>query len=810
MKKLILTLVVMLCCLSATDAQTRSGRSTGKAPAANFKFSNSKWSKSINVNQDISTLSYQDLYYLRALVYASHGRWYTEAELNLMLKAKAGAWYDNLMSSRVQKFYAANQDYDEETGEKFNKFLLGDALTAAEQAFVNKIDARMAELKGEAMNGRTMENPQLCVNICQFKSPSADLLDKLDKYNFAIEKTECEQLFNIYEENDYGMVPNFITTDTYLQISHMYLAYVQKYIEHKFFIEALGNTLTALYKQSMSDAAKLTGEAHERSLFVATYAAVGVKLLTDKDLSIPEEYKHQYNAEIESINLCSDQPSDLMETQLNFSYSLFRPRGHYTRNEDMKRFFRAMMWVQTATFPGTKDYSVKRATALAMTYNALPADVRKSFEGMGDIITQLTGESDNVSILQLAGYLKEKRITAPDAIDKPEVLADVKAELSRLNSQQNQLSSKQESFEGFNVNMMPQRFLVDNEILHEIVDDRANCELPFPRGLDVFAAFGSEVAEALLIDVYNDDKKWSEFHKALNKMKTKYSGKPVGKGTIYDRRLQLLVNMSNKHPKETAYSFYNTTDWKKKELNTSLASWATLKHDAILYAEQPMVAECGAGEELPPPRPTGFVEPNTEFWNELSSLIADTKKWIEKNGFIDDELSEKTDNLLNSINTCRDIAAKEVKGEAVNGEDKEFMKGIGSSLEWMTLGLIDPQLTLNSWSDVKGADRSIAQVADVFTRSVFGCKKNGVLYAACGNANAIYVLVNINGKTYLTRGATYGYYEFQLPLNVPRLTDEEWQEELKKNHFDLPIWLQPYIINGNMEMNEQEFYGSGC
>ena len=46
--------------------------------------------------------------------------------------------------------------------------------------------------------------------------------------------------------------------------------------------------------------------------------------------------------------------------------------------------------------------------------------------------------------------------------------------------------------------------------------------------------------------------------------------------------------------------FMKTPQWQKKNLNTALASWAELKHDAILYAKQPMVAECGSGGPEPP------------------------------------------------------------------------------------------------------------------------------------------------------------------------------------------------------------------
>ena len=56
---------------------------------------------------------------------------------------------------------------------------------------------------------------------------------------------------------------------------------------------------------------------------------------------------------------------------------------------------------------------------------------------------------------------------------------------------------------------------------------------------------------------------------------------------------------------------------------------------------------------------------------------------------------------------------------------------------------------------MQGPDKSIAVVADIYTRNVRGCDKNGVLHVATGNANNIYVVVEIEGNLYLTRGATF-------------------------------------------------------
>ena len=772
---------------------------------SNFSMKADKWAKTVNLKQDISRLSYEELHMLKALVYASHGRWYTEPEINRVLVNKAEDWYLPMCMKRATDFYekrATNSD------EELDLYTV--TLSAAEQAFVDKIDGRMKQLQQTLKGKDGLESTKLCVNMSQITNPSKDLLDRLNAYNFAIEISDCEQLFNIYEKNDYEMMPGFVTTDVYLQLSHMYLAYVQKYIEKKYFIPTLQATLEGMEKQvAKARTSSLKKGVSDHLDKMQTYCAIGLNLLTGEAQSVPASFKDMYNTEVENIVAANNGPSPYMEVEY-YMYSLYRPRGHYTRSEGMERYFRSMMWVQTASFFSQNEEAVKDATLLAMLFNSMPQDKQDDFRHMGDIITQLTGPSDNVSILQLADYLRANKITDYNAINDKAVMANVTAELIRLNNEHNQLSTKMEAITGFNINFMPQRFLCDNEVIGDLVDDTPNSDKAYPSGVNVFAAFGSKTAETLQNDFYRDPQRWDKFNEVYQRLHTKYAGKQIGSGTIYDRRLQLLVYLASRTDR-TDYAFYNTPHWQFKDLNTSLASWATLKHDAILYAEQPMLAECGDGEDLPSPVPTGFVEPNKIFWDQLYLLIKDTETWLKRCGYIDDDISSKTENLLESIGFCQFIVDKELKGEAPTFDERCQLNNIGSSLEWMTLGLIDPDLELSSWGEVEGADRSIAQVADIFTRMVLGCEKQGILYAACGNANVIYVLVNIGGQTYLTRGATYGYHEFVRPADAPRLTDEEWQEMLKQGTASgMEDWMKPYVLPGKTQINERYLYSSGC
>ena len=132
-------------------------------------------------------------------------------------------------------------------------------------------------------------------------------------------------------------------------------------------------------------------------------------------------------------------------------------------------------------------------------------------------------------------------------------------------------------------------------------------------------------------------------------------------------------------------------------------------------------------------------------------------------------------------------------------------------MEYFTLSVLNPDAeTPDSWGFVKGADKRVAVVCDVFTRNVDGCNKNGILYEATGNPNVIYALVQINGKTYITRGATFSYYEFVRPMDN-RLTDEEWQKMIDNEKApSQPAWFTPLMTDDKTIINEGFLYSSGC
>lgn len=761
--------------------------------------------QSVDLKQDIDGYSLQELRLLRSYPYAIHGYHFMEADINAFFSANT-QWYTKLVWSLW------DSDTEEKQPERYEQV----ELTPEEKAFVERIDARIAKLRENQTIKRDsyyMGNPNNVVNLFQFKDIDPALVDKLKQNNFVITPGNNLQLFHAYEENDYRQVPNFITTDLYLQAFHMYFSYILKSLEKQHFIPTLETICRTFHQHATGLAGRTQDPAlKDRAEFTATFYAIPYYLLTKNSLDIPARYKEAYQKEIAHIARQEDAFSEYLSyTDAYFPYSLFKPRGHYTREPKMQAYFQAMMWLQTACFCREQQEQLKNAIFQAALLNSAKdsggTSLRELYQRVYTPITFLTGEADNLSVMDIAQLLTKAGITTPtDALATANV-ETINRSLTELARQKNRIKPKIEISCRDKINFMPQRYLADNEILQDMADVSPNSKRAYPKGLDVFAAFGTPAAEKLLTGFYNEPDNWSKYAGELKKLKDKFQTYKPAQTSVYNLWINNLLTLQQTEKSQP--EFMQTPEWGLKSLNTALASWAELKHDAILYGEQPMAAECG-GAGPPDPIVVGYVEPNVPFWKKLSGILQTAELMLRQSNCLSEDLQGKTRQLGDYIQFLTKISEKELRGEKLTEPEYRTIEYMGSSIEYFTLSVLDPDLNLDNWSLVQGPDKSIAVVADIYTRNVQGCHKNGILHVATGNANNIYVVVEIEGNLYLTRGATFSYYEFVQPLDT-RLTDEEWQKMLEEKKAPaVPEWMKTILLDKEPRVNERIFYSSGC
>ena len=123
--------------------------------------------------------------------------------------------------------------------------------------------------------------------------------------------------------------------------------------------------------------------------------------------------------------------------------------------------------------------------------------------------------------------------------------------------------------------------------------------------------------------------------------------------------------------------------WKNKTLNTSLASWAQLRHDTILYGKQSVV-ECGGdAEEVPFVK--GYVEPNVKFYERLLQLTKQSRTGLESRKLLPEKLKQKFEEFEDLLVFLKKVSEKELRGEKLTRDEYLEIRYFGGKLEYMTV-----------------------------------------------------------------------------------------------------------------------------
>ena len=770
--------------------------------------------KPIDTRMDISRLSLAELRILRNAFAARQGFVLKDADLRHIFSQTS--WYDSLIwtafdqadagvvnpSANDWEFFSGYTDYGQTV-----------KLTPQERKFLQRIRDRENILSWQDKSNLPAGWRFRVDDILNpFQLESMDKLQEpLGRNSFAIVPGRKIQLFHVYEKNDYSDFPSFVTTDLYLQLFHMYFDCMVREMEQHGFSQAVEQFCHAMKEHT-------TG-------WNQAYFTIAEALITGQQPAIADgKYKQQILDEIGKIERSQDSFSEFLDYRnAMFGYSLFRPRGHYTRNDSLGRYFRAMMWLQHVPFGTDKPEQLRNALILADVIGK-NAELRKTYDRLFEPMTFLFGKPDNLTILQVYDEMQKIGLPLEKILKNKKAMAAIRKSLDAMGENQTRIRPKFERTSRVKINLMPQRYTPDGEVLNEMVDALGDpSQRPVPSGLDVFAAMSAGIAEQVLTGELRVQDAWPEYLPMLKKMKARMqeidwqetisnrwlSALQTLQDTTYYHRFDIYDENENQLP-----DFMRTDQWAKKNLNTALASWAELKHDAILYAKQPVGAECGAGGP-PDPVVKGYVEPNVNFWKRAVALNVALEEFMQKYQLQTPKLLSTGERISDLAEFLLRVSRKELYAwPKLTDEEYNQIEIIGSTVENISLDLIrEPDQFLDGWDNVQGADRSIACVADVYTANGDNNPNKSILYAATGPAYEIYVAVYIDGERYLTRGAVLSYREFQRSIDEQRLTDEEWQQLLKQQpDRGVPSWMKEIIvpIDGELQDNEELFYSSGC
>ena len=805
--------VIMLACMAGLIAACSQKQSVVQVPVSTIDAESLR--DSIDYDMDVSGLNLSDLRILRNAPAAQRGYPFKDSYLRGIYGVTT--WYDSLMYALDEKVQGVESKENESWRDAYLRAIDEQKLIVynnVEMAFMKRLKEREDELlkqnfdveEGLRVNMSNLLNPQ------QLKDFDSTLCQKLAEEGFAIVPSNTGQLFHIYERNDYSDFPSFVTTDLYLQLYHLYIDCMLRELEEYQLLP-----LMTEYTQDMIDAMlaiihNADNDDSETKRIAGRnlqFFRVALHLFNGKPINASyTTEKAEIDKCLKAENAKSEMLMDYMG-EISFPYSLFRARGHYTRSDGLKRYFRGMMWLQTATMGLDYETEVKQAVQMAYAMK-LFKKTRQKYDKIDNLITLLMGKHDNLSLLQVIAEVDKTGMSMDELLNDDKEIAKLTKVLNEIGNKQTRIRPKFEKTSHNKINVMPQRYQPDAEVLQEMVDYDSNpTKRGVPKGIDVMAAMGVTAAEQILKEEKTD---WKQLLPNLDKMKKRMDEIDWSETTA-TQWMETLKVLTTGTDSKSPY-FMQNPNWSKKDLNAALASWVELKHDAILYAKQPMGAECGGGENVPEPVVKGYVEPNVKFWKKASELLENTAKLLKDQNMMTEKIEGVTERLREEVEFLHRVSEKELAGKILTDEEYDQISYIGATFENISLDLLRmPNQNLYNWVDIEGADRKVALVADVYTANADNNKNKAILFEAVGDADEIYVVVEIGGYLYLTRGAVLSYREFVQPIDQPRLTDEEWQKQLESNpRKGVPEWMKTILLplKKMPEPNEEVFYSSGC
>jgi hypothetical protein len=365
-------------------------------------------------------------------------------------------------------------------------------------------------------------------------------------------------------------------------------------------------------------------------------------------------------------------------------------------------------------------------------------------------------------------------------------------------------ASDDEEKETKGLRFMGQRFVPDAYIFRQLI--YRNVSTPdnrrgLPMGLDLFAAMGSDRAYQILDQL--GETQYDKYPEQMQKVQGWLNGLSVEDWTetLYNAWLysfQPLIAV----PAQNYPFFMRTNAWLDKQLNTTMGSWAELKHDTILYAKQ-VYAELGGGPPPPEPvPPRGYVEPVPYFYARLAALTSMTYTGLDSRGLLSDMDRDSLKRLEDLSIFLQQVSEKELRGEPLSVEEFTRIRYIGGELENFVMAASDSDAEDPFAPKYMDEEPQAAVVADVATDpdpDGDGVPNPTVLEEAVGRVNEIHVIVPIvetDGSIYweISKGGTFSYYEFQWPAE-DRLTDEKWREMLDQGEApSLPTWTSSFVV----------------
>ncbi len=584
---------------------------------------------------------------------------------------------------------------------------------------------------------------------------------------FVVKPSNITDMASFYISLRQANAPIIITTDSLLHLLHLQFNSLLISTEKNILHSKLKKLTEEMFEKSKKDYSSLHGTLKEAAKRNVAYFGVAIRLLKLND-TIPDYALDMVNDELRKIDKMGIEKSSIFDYEVD--YSQFKVRGHY---KDMPEYFRAMIWYgrmsflinneNQSTLPILQGFIIARDLNIKLWREIY--EITSFFSGKSDDLTPLDylDVMNGHSIEYVAEHINEFKskllqIAHPKIVSMLVGINDKEKLEDALN--------KTISMKFFGQRYVPDSYIFMRLVYPNVGMYRGNgkpftMELTplgkarvFPRGLDLMYILGSETAYSILKeenDTLYGEKNRSYDHVAsiLKNEFNSYDEKKWNENLYYSWLYALKPLLKENY---AGYPAFMNDEWKKKMLQTTLASWAHLRHDTILYAKQsytPRIVSI-------PPDTKGYVEPYPEFYARLLSLMNMMKDGLKSFNALNETQENSIGRMESLLKELINISVKELEGKELNEKDYATISSYGETIREITHGI---------------KDTSPVTIADVHTDA----NTLQVLEEGVGYFDELYLAYPYNGKAMIGVGAVFSYYEFKWSM-YDRLDDDEWKE----------------------------------
>lgn len=620
-------------------------------------------------------------------------------------------------------------------------------------------------------------------NIDRFEGFTKEQKKQLVENGFIVLPARYTKSYHVYDNNEYSGIPNFVTSDAVLHLYHQFYDKSLMFIE----TEYLYKDLDMMTKQMLDKSILLLQQLKDDELKalqkknIAYFMVARMLFLQTKEVSVEVDVDIKELA-VQEYELAQAAAGIQMSPLFghDIDYSQFTVRGHYTRSEELSKFFGTMMWFSLVPLDfGDVNNNINYDNvlqALLISYTTI-ADSQGTCDAelWSDIYeptSSYVGLSDDINVFTMNGL----RSAVFGNNENPDIYNDeeyhdqltqaVKA-LPQPRIQGELLFSSIPTALQFR--FMGQRYILDSEILQKLMKPIVR---PVPTALDVMGVLGSKTAEELLFNVYKPQDNWPDYTDEYNKLKSTVHGydKNYWQTNLYSGWLWSLQSFVKEYTLNSGMPFFMTTQaWKYKSLNAALGSYTELKHDSVLYGKQ-AVAEMGGPLEA---EVWHYVEPNIELFSKLKYLTEYTCSVLSEKEMLSSNLKRGTEEYIEFLQLLINCSIKELRNEPLTAEENRKLLWTGGTMESICLSFTE-SIYMDSLEERWDNATMANDPTDMLVTDIATIKDNDEalpLSLGTGYFDDIFVVTPHEDKLYLTRGCVYSFYEF---LSSKRLTDEEW------------------------------------